>query len=520
MDRFINVIEPEVSDKPTVKGWRLIAGYNGFFVMLLGFVLLVPLLCLFAYPEEVKYLPCFLVPGLICIGVGALFFFLFIYKRKHGQLQVHQDAFIVMSCWVIASLVCAIPFVASGIMNFHQAFFEATSGMTTTGLTVLSTEADYANFPHIFFLLRSMTHLIGGIGVVLIMISILSDRYGMKLYSSEGHYDRVLPNLIKSSRTLILIYLGFILAGIIGYLICGMSLFDAINHSIAAFATGGFSTHADSIGFFNSGAVEAVTIVLMLCGSLNFLGYIFILKGKLKNFFKYCENKCMFFALAIIIPLAAMALFFAGSYGMGEAWRKGAFQIVSSMTSCGFQTMPLIADGVQKTSSAFLLIVIAAMLIGGQTNSTSGGFKIYRLNLLVKSFYIKVRDSFRKNKVVHYYRTSMLDEDTYLTKEMVHQSNFYIISFFIVYIVSTLIMCFMGYSLTESLFTMASSLGTVGLSVGSISMTCPTSLYYLSLIVMYLGRLEIFVIVYGLIYAVRTPYNTVLGALKSRKEKR
>ena len=110
----------------------------------------------------------------------------------------------------------------------------------------------------------------GGVGLVLVMISVLSDRHGMRLYCAEGHTDRLVPNLVKSARMIIVIYTGYIISGTLLYIYFGMNWFDALNHSIAALSTGGFSTKAESIGYYGSFGIEAVTIVLMLLGSTNF----------------------------------------------------------------------------------------------------------------------------------------------------------------------------------------------------------------------------------------------------------
>lgn len=514
MDTLLEALETEESGKPLVRGWRLIVGYAGFFLLLIGVVILLPLFTLIFYPRESRYVLDFLIPGLTCVAVGAVPFFAFIYKRKHAQLATHQDAFIVVLCWLIAIVACSIPFATSGLMNFHQAFFESASGITTTGLTVVT---DFENFPRIFFILRSMTHLVGGIGLVLVMISALSDRYGMKLYSSEGHYDRFMPNLLKSSRAILLIYLGFIFAGFIGYICCGMSAFDALNHSISAVATGGFSTHAESIGYFNSFAVECVSVVLMLCGSTNFLAHVFLFKGKLKNFFCYCENKAMYLLLAILIPTASMGLYYASASNLSNSFRLGTFQVISALSSTGFQTMNFVVEGVGRTPSAIFIILALCMIIGGQTNSTSGGFKIYRLNLVVKSFFIKIRDSLLKTKTVHYYRICQLDEETNVTQDMIYENNLYVAAYMFIYFIAVVVFCLFGYPVTQSVFEVASIIGTSGLSSGAINLGTPVFLYYFSSLVMLLGRLEIFVVFYGFVYAIRTPL-ACFGEFRARRK--
>lgn len=511
MNSVLEMLEPS-EEKPAVSGWRLALGYIGFFCMLIGIVLLVPSLTVIFYHNEAKYLAAFLIPGFSFIAAGAVPFFLFSYRKRHAQLAGHQDAFIVVTCWIIAILACAIPFAATGYMNFHQAFFESASGITTTGLTVVS---DFEGFPRILFILRATTHFVGGIGLILIMISVLSDRYGMKLYASEGHYDRFLPNLLKSSRTILLIYCGFIVAGIVGYVCCGMSVFDAICHSIAAVATGGFSTKAKSIGAFNSLPIECVSIVLMICGSINFLAYVFLLRGKFKNFFLYCENKCMVLLFAVLIPLASMGLFYGSSLPLGQSWRLGSFQVISALTTTGYQTMDLVAG---VTPSIIFIILTLCMLVGGQSNSTSGGFKIYRLNMLVKSFYIKIRESQRRSMTLRSYRVTQLDEKTGVSGEMVSENNTFVGMWFFIYFIGVVVFCLFGLPLDQSMLEVASCIGTSGLSSGGITAQSPVFLLYFASLIMFLGRLEIFVVIFGFIYAVRAPLGAVRQWRLRRRE--
>lgn len=512
MENFIDSFEVDGNDKPVVKGWRLTLGYAGFFMIVVGIMLLVPLITLIFYPSEAKYFIHFLIVGLLNIIIGCIPFFRYIYKRKHAQLATHQDACIVVLCWILAIVMCAIPFATSGLLTFSQAIFESASGITTCGLSIVS---DFDNFPHIFFILRSLTHLVGGIGLVLVMISALSDRYGMKLYASEGHYDRFMPNLLKSSRAILLIYLGFIISGVIAYVICGMPVFDAIVHSIAAVATGGFSNRADSIGFYNSRSIEIVSMVLMLFGSTNFLAHVFLFKGKFKNFFMYCENKFMYAFYAVVIPLAAIGLFCAyDKYSIGDSFLISAFHVISALSTTGFQTVKISPS----TASSFLFILTLCMLIGGQTNSTAGGLKIYRLNLMIKSIYIKMKDSLMKTKTVHYYRVYQLDEETYITNETLQENNLFLVTWIAIYFISVLVYCFAGIPFVESIFEVASILGTVGMSMGGITANSPAFIFYFSALIMLIGRLEVFVVFYGIIYSIRTPISKILTFKSRRKE--
>ena len=212
------------------------------FIVMIGIIQLIPLLVLPFYPEEISYAYCFLVPGLAAIACGALLSH--IYRNAEiVKLEKHYDAVLVVMVWLTAILVSTVPWMLKGDYNFTQASFEMTSGFSTTGLSVV----DVANTPHVFLMFRSITLFIGGVGLVLILTCAFSDKYGLNLYNTEGHTDRLMPNLARSARLILSIYCGYILLGTLAYIFFGMPVFDAINTSIAALSTGGFSVLNESI---------------------------------------------------------------------------------------------------------------------------------------------------------------------------------------------------------------------------------------------------------------------------------
>lgn len=267
-------------ERHVLKGYRLIAGYMGIVMILAGIITLLPLFTLFFYPEEMGQAQYFVAPGVSSILAGYLLS-LVLRGRRAGNLEKNQEMIVVLGTWVIVIFVTAIPFVLSGTYSVTQAVFETTSGLSTTGLSVV----DVSTAPHIFLIHRTILLFFGGIGLVLVMTSVLSDVYGMRLYHAEGHSDRLLPNLIESARLIIGIYSGYILGGTFLYILFGMSPFDAINHAVAALSTGGFSTRAESIGYYNSTAIEMVTVILMLLGSTNFFCASASAEGKIQRIY-------------------------------------------------------------------------------------------------------------------------------------------------------------------------------------------------------------------------------------------
>lgn len=220
--------------------------YIGVMLMFVAGVILFPLIILPFYQEEIKYLFCFVVPAGIAWLPG--FALSKIHIPEDYRLSVGSDAIIVVGIWLLAAFFSALPFMLAGMLNFTQAYFEAMSGWTTTGLSVV----DVTNAPQLFLFFRSVMQFFGGFGIVLVVVSALSESLGMKLYTAEGHNDKLLPNLAKSARLILKIYAGYFIAGTILYIVFGMPPFDAVNHSMAALSTGGFSIKADSIGAYNN----------------------------------------------------------------------------------------------------------------------------------------------------------------------------------------------------------------------------------------------------------------------------
>ena len=272
------------NNEKMISAGRIVWGYAGFCMMLVGAALFVPLLVIPFYPEEIVFAKNYIIPAVIAILIGALLFRP-IYKKKNVELDKKYDYFIVVLAWIVAIFICACPFLLTGDYSFTESIFESTSGLTTTGLTVM----DVDHLPHIYLLFRSIMLYVGGIGIILIMTSLFATTFGMRLYNAEGHPNKLIPNVIKSARMIVCIYTGYILMGVILYIFCGMPAFDAINHSIAAVANGGFSTRSQNIGYYHSISIEIVTMVLMILGGTNFLLNLFLLKGKFKSFFKHSK---------------------------------------------------------------------------------------------------------------------------------------------------------------------------------------------------------------------------------------
>lgn len=464
--------------------YKVVMGYLGVLTIIIGVITILPILIIPFFPKENKYILNFLIPGLVAIGLG---FFL---KRgvdlnQKYKLSVSQDAVIVMFTWLIACLFSSIPWLISGQLNFVQAYFESVSGWTTTGLSVINLEKT----PNIYFLHRSLTQFFGGVGLVLVMVSALSATFGLRLYNSEGHSDRLLPNLLKSSRLIITIYAGYIMAGILLYIFFGMNWFHALNNSIAAVSTGGFGVTINSIGEYKSLPIELITIILMILGSTNFAANVLLFKRNcFREFFRQSELKFSLLVLSLVIPILSFSSLKLLYESLSETFRIAIFQAISAITTTGFSTVSF-----NNWSPFPILIMIILMIIGGGTNSTAGGMKQYRVYLMFKNFIWELKKKFRPDNLVN--------EDSYIRPEgrvyiqpiHIKEATNYAFIYMVCLFVGTLVLVFHGYPLQDSLFEFASALGTVGLSTGITMPDSPVMVLWVEIAGMLLGRLEIYV---------------------------
>lgn len=472
-------------ERHILKGYRLIAGYMGIVMILPGIITLLPLFTLFFYPEEIAQAQYFVAPGVSSILAGYLLS-LVLRGRRAGNLEKNQEMIVVLGTWVIVIFVTAMPFVLSGKYSVTQAVFETTSGLSTTGLSVV----DVSTAPHIFLIHRTILLFFGGIGLVLVMTSVLSDVYGMRLYHAEGHSDRLLPNLIESARLIIGIYSGYILGGTLLYILFGMSPFDAINHAVAALSTGGFSTRAESIGYYNSAAVEMVTVILMLLGCTNFFVHLLLLKGKFKEFISHCETRLMLFLLALFVPVLAVLLMNSVYGTVSKSLRTALFQAVSALTTTGFQTV----DSFASWTPAMMFLMILLMLIGGGAGSTAGGLKIYRVYVMLKEIWWKLIRDASPHRVVFTEQINRGGKREVVTDREKNQINSFVFFYFLLFVIGSFIFCCYGYSIQDSMFEFASALSTVGLSVGITGYGTGPVIHWTAIAGMFLGRLEIYVV--------------------------
>lgn len=464
--------------------YRMVLSYTGMILVLCSGLMVTPLLALLAWPDEAAEAWSFIPPSVIMGSIGLLAWRL-LRPKDHMVLSIQEGGVVVTLSWTIVCLFSAWPFMVGLDLNFTQSVFESVSGWTTTGLSVVDvTKAD-----HIILLWRSIMQLAGGAGLAIIMLSAIAGPKGPALSIAEGR-EQLVPHVRRSAKLVIIIYSGYVVIGIVALRLSGMQWFDAINHAFAALSTGGFSTRLESIGYWNSVSVEAVTIPLMIMGNMSFITAWLLLRGRFRAVGRNGEVRLT----VILLPLFMILLFLLTVRGLyptaGKSIRVAIFETVTALTTTGFSTVAY-----NNWNSFGWVVLIVLMLIGGGTCSTAGGLKQYRIYILWKSIFWEFRRNALPRTVITENPVWDAERQIFISDNRLRQIGIYIFLYLLTYIIGTAILTAHGYGLKESLFEYASTLGTVGLSVGVTSSSAPIGVLWAEIIGMFLGRLEFFVII-------------------------
>ncbi|MEF9962582.1 MAG: TrkH family potassium uptake protein [Erysipelotrichaceae bacterium] len=462
----------------------------GKLVMIIGVLMAVPLLMIPFYPGDIVYAFDFIVPSLFSIVFGYI-----LYRNLPGCdseeriKNFHRGALIVLCTWLYGFFIGAMPFVISGQLTLVQGIFEAVSGWTTTGLSVMEVDKT----AHIFLFHRGFMQYCGGVGFVMVMISFLKGKQIMNLYSAEGHPDKLSPNLGKTARIILLMYNFFLVVGTIAYIVFGMDPFDSIVHAMCALSTGGFSNKVDSIGAYNSFPIELITIILMIIGTTNFAALLLFAKGKFKQFWRVSEVRFMTLVISVGTLIVAIALVFDLNISLLEGLRISLFNVVSALSTSGFATMPY-----TLWSPFAVTMLTVLMIIGGGIGSTAGALKLSRVYLMLRIVKENIKKRIGRNHSVskpYYYKAQ---GKTYIDQELIEDVFTFFFCYMVIYIVgSLLITVTANCSLMDAMFDFASSLGTVGLSIGITNPTTNDATLLIEIFGMLMGRLEIFIVIIG-----------------------
>ncbi len=421
-------------------------------------------------------------------STAILFIAFYLIARKADYEKIsNRDGFLAVTLsWLIFSLLGALPYLYSGtIPSFINAFFESTSGFTTTGSTILT---DVEILPYSILFWRSLTHWIGGLGIIVLVIIVLPSLKitGYQLFSLESSLkEKIHPKTKAVGFRILFIYLGLTLAETFLLNIGDMTLFDSICHSFGTVATGGFSTKNNSLQFYSSYTQYIVMIFMFLSGTSQVV-YYYLFKF---NFKKVKQNEELWFYFAVVIVSGAIAtiiLLVNSTRTLEEAFREGFFQIVSIITCTGFAT----ADYLLWSLTGVLLIFIL-MFSGGSTGSTSGGIKMARHLIVLKN----INGVFKKLK----HPESILS--IRLNGKLLNEStNISILSFIMLYlflfIVGSVIIVAIGVDPVTASSSVASCMAAIGPGLGKVGpmsnyFQLPESAKVVLSLLMIIGRLEI-----------------------------
>lgn len=311
-------------------------------------------------------------------------------RRIRTELRVRDGFIIVALFWSVMSIFSAIPFLFSPRLDFSHAVFEAVSGFTTTGATVIS---GLDGLPPSILYYRQQLQWLGGMGIIVLAVAVLPmlGVGGMQLYRAETpgpmKHEKLTPRIADTARILWTIYLGLTVACALAYWGAGMSLFDAIGHSFSTVATGGFSTHDASMGHFDSPLIEAIAIVFMLLGGISFaLHFRAFRHARLRDYWRDAEALGFLCFVAAAVLVIAVLLGTERAFGAPlEALRYAAFQVVSVITTTGYTTTDF-----SLWPSFVPVMLIYLSFVGGCAGSTAGGMKVVRVLLLIKQMYREV----------------------------------------------------------------------------------------------------------------------------------
>ena len=444
-----------------------------------------------------------LMAGLITLVGGGLIMLL---TRNHKkEIQKREGYIIVTFGWLTMALAGTLPYLLTGaIPGFTNAFFETMSGYTTTGATILN---DIESLPEGVLFWRSITHWIGGMGIIVLAIAILPllGIGGMQLFTAEAPGpggDKLHPRITDTAKRLWIIYVGYTIAETILLKLAGMSFFDAINHSLSTLSTGGFSTKNASVAYWNDRPlIQYIIMFFMFVAGTNFVLSYFAVKTRFSRILKDDEFKWYVGFIVVFTAIAALIIYFEADLSLSSvahpmvlgklesAIRHGLFQVLAIITTTGFVT----ADYTLWTP--FLTIFFfGLMFLGGSAGSTAGGIKIVRHLIMIKNGVLEFKRTLHPNAIlpVRYNNRSVQQPIVYN-----------ILGFFILYMLSfiagVLVFSWFGLDYKTALGGAASTLGNVGPALGDLGPVnhynaLPVAAKWWATFLMLIGRLELFTV--------------------------
>ena len=460
----------------------------GILLIVLGLSMLAPYSMQVIYKENSH---SFISSSFVTIFIGILC--ILANLEKDLKLNLRQTFLFSTLAWVTVAIFGSLPFVLSSqTFSFSDAFFESMSGITTTGATIIS---DLDNSPKSILLWRAIMQWLGGIGIVVMAITILPllKVGGMQLFKMEGpdKTEKILPRTIEVAAIIISTYVILTFFCSFFYWIFGMTVFDSICHAMTTIATGGFSTHNDSIGFFKNSNIEIVASLFIILGSIPFISYLKFSQCNKKIFFQDVQIKGLIYLLVFSILIMFVYLLFINyESNLLEKIRISSFNVISILSGTGYVT-----DDFGLWGKFSLIFFLFLMFIGGCAGSTACGIKIFRLQMLLIFLKNQVKKLIYPNSVIITKYNNQKISDDFIRSVII-----FIFSFLFIFLIIAMLLSISGLDFVTSISGAASSISNVGPGLGEIIgpdgnyKSLPDLSKWILAIGMLLGRLELFAV--------------------------
>ena len=459
----------------------------GILVVILGVFMMIPYGIQLLYGENNN---SFLSSSVTTIFLGILT--ILINLKRDNQLNLQQAFLFSVLTWVSIAIFGSLPFMLSSLkLSFSDAFFESMSGITTTGSTVI---LDLDSSPKSILIWRAIMQWLGGIGIIVMATTVLHllKVGGMQLFKTDSSgTEKILPKTIEVATIIITIYVILTFACGSIYWLQGMSIFDSIAHSFTTLATGGFSTHNESIGYFENPGIEITATLFIVLGSIPFIAYLKFIKGNRKIFFQDVQIKGFVYLLLVSILIMFAYLFINNiDNSFLDNLRISSFNVLSILSGTGYVT-----DDFGLWGEFPLIFFIFLMFVGGCAGSTTCGIKIFRLQILVLFIKNQIKKLIHPNRMLVLNYNNEKIEDDFINSVII-----FIFSYLFLFLIISVLLSITGLDFLSAISGAATSISKVGPGLGEMigpngnfSEVSNVSKWILSF-AMLLGRLEIFAV--------------------------
>ena len=460
----------------------------GVLLIVLGVSMLAPYTMQIVFHENSH---SFISSSFVTIFIGILF--ILANLEKEFKLNLRQTFLFSTLAWVMVAIFGSLPFLLSAAdFTVSEAFFESMSGITTTGATIIS---DLDSSPKSILLWRAIMQWLGGIGIVVMAITILPllKVGGMQLFKMEGPdtTEKILPRTIEVATIIISTYVALTFFCGFFYWIFGMTIFDSVCHAMTTIATGGFSTHNDSIGFFKNSYIEIIASIFIILGSIPFISYLKFSQGNRKIFFTDVQIKGLIYLLTISITIMFVYLLFINfESSLLDKIRISSFNVISILSGTGYVT-----DDFGLWGKFSLIFFLFLMFIGGCAGSTACGIKIFRLQMLLIFLRDHVKKLIRPNSVIITKYNNQKISDDFIKSVII-----FIFTFLFIFLIIAMLLSISGLDFITSISGAASSISNVGPGLGDLIgpngnyKNLPDLSKWILSAGMLLGRLELFAV--------------------------